>query len=197
MESKVVNIIIEFLNGCKNEGRIVDDNKDEYCAITNCHYLLGQIIRNYHIEYNHYFISENALDLWKKITDEPFFHYWYRDKVLMTKEESIIVYEYVGNSKKFNERLLKKGDKFTFRDVFHDEHIVPIKMILDELLSLDSPNYDNVKKILDKIYICRMLKSEDRKLVNKYNRSTDINEVLKTDYKDIELIQLQSWNQKF
>ena len=197
MDSKVLNIIIEFLNGCKNDGKIVDENKDEYCAIHNCHYLLGQIIRNYHVEYNHYYISENALEFWKKITDKPFFKFWYRDKVTMEKEDSVVVKEYVGNSKHHTERELNINDKFTFRDVFHDEHMVPIKMILDELLALDNPNYDNVKKILDKIYICRMLKEEDRDLENKYNRSTNINEVINNDYKNIKLIQLKSWDQKF
>ena len=197
MDSKVIDIIIEFLNGCNNGDKIVDDNKNEYCAIHNCHYLLGQIIRNYHVEYNHYYISEKALELWKKITDETLFDYWYRAKVTMEKEGLLKVKVYVGNSKHYTEMDLSKGKDFTFRDVFHDEHMVPIKMILDELLALDNPNYDNVKKILDKIYICRMLKEEDRDLANKYNRSTNINEVINNDYKNIKLIQLKSWDQKF
>ena len=42
-----------------------------------------------------------------------------------------------------------------------------------------------------------MLKKEDRELESKYNRSTDINEVIKTDYKNIKLFKLQGWEQLF
>ena len=198
MENKVIDIIIDFLIGWKNNNRIeLRDESNKYCAIANCHYLLGQIIRNYHVEFDHYYVSESAINKWKEITDEPLFKYWYRDQVIIAKDNDVTLLEYVGNSNNYKETTLSKGDKFVFRNVFHDEHMVPIKMILDELFALENPNYENVKKILDKIYICRMLKKEDRDLENKYNRSTDINVVINTDYKNIKLVKLEGWNQKF
>ena len=199
MNNRVLDIIIDFLNGWKSKDDKIElkDENGNYCAISNCHYLLGQIIRNYHVECDHYFISEEAISKWKEITDDPFFDYWYRRPVEVTKDNEVNVLEYVGNSKTGKTTILKKGDKFVFRNVFHDEHMVPIKMILDELFALDNPDYENVKAILNKIYICRMLKKEDRGISNKYNRSTDINEVINSDYKDIKLVRLQSWKQKF
>ena len=48
----------------------------------------------------------------------------------------------------YNEGLFNSPNKILNRlfYVFHDEHMVPVKMILDELQTLDIPNYDNVKK---------------------------------------------------
>ena len=192
MNNRVLDIIIDFIKGSKDKNlRIVNEENDKYYAICNSYYLLGQIIRSYYIECNHYYISKKSIELWKQISDEPIFKYWYRDSVIMEKDDSLSIHEYTGNSKKFKERTIKKGD------VFHDEHIVPIKMIVDELLNLENPNYDSVIKILDKIYICRILKDEDRSIATKYNRSTDFNKVIQNEYKNIELIKLEDWKQIF
>ena len=59
-----------------------------------------------------------------------------------------------------------------------------MKNIIDELLLLTEYNYASIEKILDKLYICKMLKGEDRAIANKKNRSTDYCEVIVFDYKD-------------
>ena len=197
MENKVLDIIIEFIKGynAKDSRLLSEDGKS---GINSCNYLLPQIIRQYCLNVNQIYISTEAINLWNQISGEPIFDYWYRDKVTMTKDGEVEIEEYVGNSNKPKElRKLKKNDTFTFRDVFHDEHIIPIKMIVDELVALKDPNYENVKSILDKLAVCRMLKTQDRKIIHKYNRSTNLCEVFKTDYKDIELQQLKEWKQRF
>ena len=196
MENNVLDIIIEFIKGYKSkDARIA--SSDGTCVINNCKYLLPQIIRQYGLNANQYYISKEAINLWNKISDKPIFDYWYRDKVLVEKDVQIAASRFVGNSNKEEIVTLKKDESFVFRDIFHDEHIVPIKMIVDELVALDEPNYDNVKAILNKIAVCRMLKTQDRSINHKYNRSTNLDEVLNNDYKDIELHQLKEWKQIF
>lgn len=64
-------------------------------------------------------------------------------------------------------------------------------MIFDELLKLDFAdndyeNYKKVRGVLDKIYICKVLKEEDRKLnkIAKTKRcSTDYDDILNNEYK--------------
>ena len=197
MNNEVLDIIISFIKGCKDKENRINVTTDRYYAIGNSWYLLGQIIRNYCVDINHYYISEAAVNKWNDISALPIFNFWYRNIVEMEKDKTVVIHEYVGNSKKFTERELNKGDKFVFRNVFHDEHMVPIKMILDEVLSLEVLNYDSVKDILDKIYICRLLKDEDRMLPTKYNRSTNIQDVINNDYKGIKLIKLNDWKQIF
>lgn len=49
-------------------------------------------------------------------------------------------------------------------------------------LTEDELNCKNVKRILDKIYVWRMLKSEDRRIINKSNRPSNYLEVIEKDY---------------
>ena len=46
------------------------------------------------------------------------------------------------------------------------------------MVSLPNPDEDSVKAVLEKIYICRILKSEDRALSIKYKRPFDLQEVI-------------------
>ena len=55
--------------------------------------------------------------------------------------------------------------------------------IIEELLNLPEYDYTSIKNVLDKIYICKMLKSEDRAIENKKKRSLDYREVIVFDYK--------------
>ena len=83
---------------------------------------------------------------------------------------------------------LYEVSKIQYNDVFHDEHIIPLEMIINELKEIKKPDinedtYNQVRKILDKIYICKMLKSEDRDLLDSRKRkSTDVIEVVEYNY---------------
>ncbi len=47
----------------------------------------------------------------------------------------------------------------------------PVKVIIDDLLSLPEPDPRNIKEVLEKeLFVCRRLKSEDRSMHNKYRR---------------------------
>ncbi len=203
MEEKnvVLDIIIEFIKACKGERKAIEHRtgEGEVLAIQSTEYLLGQIIRQYAIDISHHFVSVAAMEKWKKISSEPIFKYWYRMAVTKTTEGVAEVEKCVGSSKKFMEIKLEKGDTFIFRDVFHDEHIVPVNMIIKELVKLQEPNYSNVKEILDKIYVCRMLKTEDRNIKNKSKRSLDYEKVIANEYRNvgIEVKRMNSWDQKF
>ncbi len=120
--------------------------------------------------------------------------FWYRDKVYNTKDNYVTISKYTGASNTPHEpEVLKKGESFYYREVFHDEHIVTINDIIDELLSLKDVTKENVISILDKIYICRMLKSEDRSLYPKRHRSTAVNEVLDGPYKEHNITVIKGY----
>lgn len=86
---------------------------------------------------------------------------------------------------------LKVGSKFDFRSVFHEDHIVTIKDIIDSLTKLEftedtQENYDKVQDVLSRIYTCRVLKEEDRRLnkISKNSRgTTNYKEVIENVYK--------------
>lgn len=189
MENKVVNILIEFikaaqnLNNGKKPDRVECVDDGVMYGFSSTPYLLGQLIRNYSQDWNHYLISEEALKTWKALTDDDMRFIWGRNKVNCTKDNDLILYKYKGNSNDSEEVKIKKGDTFTYNDIFHDEHIVTISDIEKELLALEDVTKENVIRILDKIYVCRMLKVEDRGIYPKRHRSNNYREVLDGPYK--------------
>ena len=153
----------------------------------NSNYLLGQIIRQYYIADNNYYISQKALALWGQITNQSIWNFSYQDKILCENSKEIAVKCYKGASSKHSIKNLKPGDRFTFKDVFHDEHIIPINVIIKELKSLPEYTYTAIENTLDKIKVCRMLKEEDRKIKEKSRRPSDFNYVIENIYKKYEI----------
>ena len=163
-----LDFIIALIKVHKTERNSVVDGTS---CIRGAHYLLGQIVRQYAIPEKNYYISKKAKALWDQISDENIWNYVYTDKFLMKQDYKLP--RYVGAEKTPREtKVFKKGEKVEFKSVFHDEHIISIKEILNQLdeIPKNDLNHDSVKKILDSIVICRILKEEDKNLARKrYN----------------------------
>lgn len=182
MDNKTLDIIINYLDGIKSDN-ILKGSSHQY-HLNGCKYLLNQTIRQLELPDNHILISEKAQSKWNSITAENIKDYYYQKVVTKTTDDDVVVDKYKGSVKKAYETTsLKKGDRFHYRDVFIDEHIVPVSDIIDALLLLpDHHDYNSVLEILDKIYICKMLKEESFNLKS-YNRgSLDYKTILNTHY---------------
>lgn len=178
-KNEILDLIIYLIKGIKNGNSIECDG----LKLWNSKYLLNQVIRQYSQPNKYFYVSEKASALWNKITTKKIMDFFYHDKVeLDLADGSIALKCYTGNSNSYTEWTPKKGDKLTYRDVFHDEHIVPIKVIINELINLEVLDYKNVKNVLGKIRICKMLKEEDKMIGNKSNRSLDYIEAFKENY---------------
>ena len=197
---KVLDIIIEFVKAIKNTPKINKDEAYFYMndgknILWNAKYLLGQVLRQYAIKPNHKFISVRASKLWKEITDEEIDNYYYTKGVPVHRETILNLYK--GAEKEPSQKDIKfeVGQKFAYRQVFHDEHIIPIDMVIEKLCELESVNYENVQKILDNIYMCRMLKSENIKLNkgNKSKRNWNVIDTIEDIYIEKNDIQILDW----
>lgn len=60
--------------------------------------------------------------------------------------------------------------------------MTPVNDIIERLTTIDTPNYENVSKVLNSIYICKMLKDEDRGLYPKYHRPSEISQIIDKIY---------------
>jgi len=148
-------------------------------------YLLGQTLRQIILPQENIYLSHKADILWKKLrieTNDDISDYVWQKRVFNENLKDIEVDTYKGASKTASGRTLSKGDYFHFREVFHDEHIIPMKLIIDKLFSLEELTHDNVMGIINKISICRMLKSEDRKIRERYKRPFSKSEVIEDIY---------------
>ncbi len=187
MDSKVLNIFIELINGCKKNDVISERFADRDIALTNCNYLLGQMIRNYAIPADHWYISEAAANYWGKITDEPIWRFEYNDQVRLTKNavlENVGIYS--GASKTPTIKTIRRGESIKFNSLFHDEHMIDVKTIIQELKKLDPLGAPGVEIILDKIRLARILKDEDKRITKKSGRGMNMDKIMQL-YKDADI----------
>lgn len=196
-QNMIFEIIRNLLLGVKNGGILIDEFNGEQIKLNSCSYLLNQTIRQYQIPENHYFISKKAFELWSKISSDSILKYTYRNKIIKNIPGIVYIDKYKGSEKLAYEKgcLLDKGDSFIYNDVFTDEHVVTVSNIIEELLKLTKIDDISIKSVLDKIYICKMLKEEDRCIKNKNRRSLDYREVIAEDYFDVG-IKLQNFDLK-
>jgi len=182
-KNEVFDTIITFVQSLKKERDCIESKyKGEESWIWNTSYLLNQIIRQYNVPAERYLLSEKAKAKWDEITDEDITKYYYREKVIC-KHNNIEVIEFKGSSKIGVKRPLNENDSFIYRDVFHNEHVVPVEGIIKELLNEDNLTYERIDAILKKLYICRMLKEEDRNITEKYHRPNNPKTVIDNIYK--------------
>lgn len=182
--NRILDIIVNLLIGIKNNNKLVDQSSiDGELKLNGCSYLLNQTIRQYQFPQSHYYVSEKAKKLWDMISSDSIFNYTYRDTVIKDVESEVVIEKFRGGEgKPYATFKIKRGDSFVFKDVFTDEHIVTVSNIIEELLSLPEYSYESIENVLNKIYICKMLKSEDRSIQSKKNRSTDYREVVVSEY---------------
>lgn len=187
MNNKILDIIINYLDGIKSDN-VLKENCQQF-HLHGCKYLLNQTIRQLQLPDDHILISEKAQNIWNSITTENIKDYYYQKVVTKITDDDVVVDKYKGSIKKAYETVsLKKYDKFHYRDVFIDEHIVPVSDIIDALLLLpDHHDYNSVLEILNKIYVCKMLREESFNL-KAYNRgSLDYKTILDTHYTNAKI----------
>ena len=103
MENNVVlDIIIEFVKAVKSakkEKEVVSVINGKEYKIKAAGYLLGQIVRQYNIPEDHYYISVAAENKWKELSNENIWDFVYRDSITCTSEVPICVEKYKNNEK--------------------------------------------------------------------------------------------------
>ena len=146
-------------------------------------YLIGQTIRQYDIPAENRHVSVEAKKRWEELTSKCIEDFHYRDLVVCDKLSKPFHYlAYKGASKEGDERELPKGETFHFRDMFHEEHIIPVSLILKELTGMQNPRAESVEQCLNSMHICVLLKEEDRKLPRTQKRTLSFEENVKNVY---------------
>ena len=187
-DMNMIDIVIYYLNIVNTHEEI---NENFTVNKRSAKYLLGQTIRQLNLPREKYYLSVEAKKKWNLIRkdNEDIFKYWYRNSVEKNVESIVEIAKYKGGEKlPYKIEEISCGDKFIFKDVFHDDHIIPIKLILKKLLKIKEVNRKNVTEILEDISVCRMLKSEDRLIYEKSKREySEIEIINKLYYNDYEI----------
>lgn len=169
---------------------LLDEYKTEYAkpshnkvVLGSLRYLLNQSIRQYDIPAENHHLSQAAHERWTGLTTADIRKYHYRDIVVCDKLSSPVQHAlFNGPKKKGLPTTLTKGSKFHFREMFHEDHVIPVSMILDEIIKMNPVNYASVDNILNKMHICVILKKEDRKIGRTVGRTLDFEETINNVY---------------
>lgn len=182
-KSKELTIqLIKSLLDCYHQS----SNKQDYSIDKkNIKYILNQTLRQMWIPANKLYVSVKADQLWSMLTTGEHFVHFYKDAVVLKNIDVIDLDLYKGNAKlPYTKRTFYRNDKFSFREVFHDDHIIPLKLIVNKLIELEDITDEKISNIISSISVCRMLKSEDRAIPNKSARVFDERKVIVEMYKE-------------
>lgn len=174
----VIETILSLVNGYRNMSQ--SDTKD----LDGIRYLIGQTIRAYNVARNQVHISREAWNLWNSLTSADINDFFYRESFDCDRVQAQRKIElYKGAERKPSSSIFVKNcDSLIFRNVFHLDHIVPVSLIEDEILKLSDPTKEDIKIILDKMHLCRVLKSENTELGRTKGRGLDWQENVKNVY---------------
>lgn len=199
------DILIGLIVGCQSNEDFIVGPKSHPCKMIGSRYLLGQSVRQFIVPEHHKCVSEAAQLKWEALKVEyPIFNYWPNNPVYYRNTEPIKIKKFNGaHGNPYVEEEVFLGDnkgRFQFKSVFHIEHIITINSIVDDLIKIDlnqdsSTIYDEISQILDKVYVCYMLKEEDRSL-NKYGkikRPNKLEDVINGPYREAG-IEIDEWN---
>lgn len=175
----IIDAILCFLKEYKNEAAKKQPDKDD---LEGLHYIIGQTIRQYIIPKRNFHLSKGAKDLWDKLSKDDIMKYHYRDIVECDIASGTIkCNSYKGASKTGKNLFLSRGSKFVFREIFHEDHIVPVSLIWETMR--DNPmTKQSLKTLLDKMHICFLLKEEDRRIPTTKGRVLDYQKTINDTY---------------
>lgn len=187
LDNEVIDFIIYLIDSHNKTNK--STTSQPYSIKNSAKYILRQIIRQMSIPHENMYVSQEALTLWVSKTNDNIKEKQYRDWV-KCKADWYDRPVYIGAEKEPRKTVpTYKDNRFRFNEVFIDEHIVPVETIIQHLLKLNTNDTDikkQIESILSNLNICKLLKKENAAL-NKYKRPINVNEVFKTEYKNIKV----------
>lgn len=171
--------LLSGLNGLKD-----GDSKKN---IDSLRYLLGQSIRHYDVPEENYHISQAAKDRWDELSNDCIRNYWYRKQVKCNNLKFAKSYKlYKGSTNTGTPTSLNLGESFEFRQMFHEEHTIPVSLVMNALTN--NPKIStkkDIEELLDSMHISILLKDEDRAINAKFGTTNKRSLIFSDNVKNI------------
>ena len=146
-------------------------------------YLINQTIRAYDIPEENRHLSKAAHNRWDELTMHDIRKYHYKKMVICDKLKVTKKYElFIGAQKTGNLTEFNNGYEFEFRKMFHEDHVIPVSMIFDEMVKMPVVNKPLIENLLNRMHLCVILKEEDRRISRTKGRSLDFYTTIKNVY---------------
>ena len=117
------------------------------------------------------------------MSTEDIRNYHYKDRVVCDNLFGSVSYDfYKGASKVGGPSTLSKGSTFDFRQMFHEDHVIPVSLILGQMFKMQAPTNKAIENLLNKMHLCIILKEEDRRIGRTKGRSLVFSDTIKKVY---------------
>lgn len=175
----IVDSILCLLRQYRKELTTPKPNKADLSSLK---YLINQTIRAYDIPEENHHLSQRANDRWNELSTEDIMKKHYKDKVVCDKLTSPVKYELYNGANKTGSstEITKKG--FEFREMFHEDHVIPVSMIFDEMVKMPVVDKRSIENLLNGMHMCVLLKEEDRIIGKTRGRSLDFDKTIEDVY---------------
>ncbi len=174
----IIDSIICLLNEYRDEMLDPVSNK---ANLDSLKYLINQTIRAYDIPEKNHHLSQSAFDRWNELSTEDIMKKHYKDKVVCDKLTGPVKYVlYTGASKTGEPTDVTNG--FEFRKMFHEDHVIPVSLIFDEMVKMPVVDKKSIENLLDGMHMCVILKDEDRNIGRTRGRSLDYDKTIEDVY---------------
>lgn len=151
--------------------------------VNSLKYLISQSIRQYDVPERHRHLSKKAYVRWNQLSNDDIMAKHSHDKVDCDKlADAVREYRIFIGAKKDGTKCEISEDGFTFGKMFAEDHVIPVSLIFDALTKLKPFNKQSIKRLLNTMHICVLLKEEDRKLGRTKGRSLKYREVIENVY---------------
>lgn len=180
----IIDSILILLQEYQSEAANTRSPKKKKAKLNSLKYLIAQSIRQYDIPEAHRHLSKKAYERWNKLSTDDIMTMQPRDKVDCDKlVDAVREYRLFTGAK--NDGILCEisEDGFTFGKMFHEDHVIPVSMIFDKLAKMETIDRKTIKRILNRMHICILLKEEDRRLGRTKGRSLNYKATIENVYK--------------
>ncbi len=180
--SAIIKSILCLLKAYKTEMGLPETDLRQ-STLKSLTYLISQTIRHYVLPKSHYHLSQAAYERWEELSDEDIMQKHFQDHVFCDKLEGTSRQYplFVGASKKgILTEITEEG--FSFRQMFHEDHIVPVSMIFEQMILMDKMDAEKVSALLNKMHICTILKEENNRIGRTRDRCLDYRKTINKVY---------------
>jgi hypothetical protein len=178
----IIEVILCLLKVYKM-GMGLPESSGRESILKSLKYLIPQTIRQYDLPRTHYHLSVAAKRRWDKLSSEDIMQQHSQDHVDCDKLEgiSITCLLFVGAKKEGTPAEITE-DGFTFRQMFQQDHVVPVSMIFKQMLQMGNADAGTIRRLLNKMHICTILQEEDHMIGKTKGRCLDYRKTIDDVY---------------
>ncbi|MBR6021746.1 MAG: hypothetical protein IK066_04940 [Kiritimatiellae bacterium] len=178
----IINSLLCLLKAYKTEMSLPEGDLQKVIQ-KSLKYLISQSIRQYALPKAHYHLSRGAHARWEKLSIEDIMQKNEQDHVFCDKLEGCSrQYRLFVGAERTGTPTMITEEGFIFRQMFHKDHVIPVSMIFEKMVTMDHADAQKIRTLLNTMHICTILKEEDHRIGRTKGRSLNYRKTIDDVY---------------